>query len=53
MSLIINTNIASLTAQRNLGLNNSQLQHSLERLSSGLRVNRSADDAAGLSIANS
>ena len=52
MSLIINTNIASLTAQRNLGLNNSQLQKSLERLSSGLRVNRSADDAAGLSIAN-
>ena len=52
MSLIINTNIASLTAQRNLGLNNSQLQASLERLSSGLRVNRSADDAAGLSIAN-
>ena len=52
MSLIINTNIASLTAQRNLGLNNSQLQKSLERLSSGLRVNRAADDAAGLAIAN-
>ena len=52
MSLIINTNIASLTAQRNLGLSNNQLQKSLERLSSGLRVNRSADDAAGLSIAN-
>jgi flagellin len=52
MALIINTNIASLTAQRNLGLNNTQLQKSLERLSSGLRVNRSADDAAGLSIAN-
>jgi len=52
MSLIINTNIPSLTAQRNLGLSNNQLQKSLERLSSGLRVNRSADDAAGLSIAN-
>jgi flagellin len=52
MSLIINTNIASLTAQRNLGVSNNQLQKSLERLSSGLRVNRSADDAAGLSIAN-
>src|SRR5437870_3873558 len=52
MSLIINTNIASLTAQRNLGLNNSQLQKSLERLSSGLRVNRAADDAAGLAIAD-
>ena len=52
MSLIINTNIASLTAQNNLGLNESQLQKSLERLSSGFRVNRAADDAAGLSIAN-
>ncbi len=52
MSLVVNTNIASLNAQRNLGLNESQLQKSLERLSSGLRVNRSADDAAGLSIAS-
>jgi len=51
MSLVINTNLASLNAQRNLGLNNSQLAKSLERLSSGLRVNRAADDAAGLSIA--
>jgi flagellin len=52
MSLIINTNIPSLTAQRNLGVSNNQLAKSLERLSSGLRVNRAADDAAGLSIAN-
>ena len=52
MSLVINTNIASLTAQNNLGKNVSALQKSLERLSSGLRVNRAADDAAGLSIAN-
>lgn len=51
MSLVINTNLASLTAQRNLAINNSSLSKSLERLSSGLRVNRSADDAAGLSIA--
>ncbi|MCX5724309.1 MAG: flagellin [Nitrospirae bacterium] len=51
MSLAINTNIPSLTAQRNLGLNNDMLSKSLERLSSGLRVNRSSDDAAGLSIA--
>jgi flagellin len=51
MSLTVNTNIPSLTAQRNLGLNNDMLAKSLERLSSGLRVNRSADDAAGLSIA--
>jgi flagellin len=52
MSLVINTNIASLVAQNNLGVNESALQKSLERLSSGLRVNRAADDAAGLAIAN-
>jgi flagellin len=52
MSLIVNTNVASLVAQRNLGHNASLLAKSLERLSSGLRVNRSADDAAGLSIAS-
>jgi flagellin len=51
MSLSVNTNIPSLTAQRNLGVNNDMLSKSLERLSSGLRVNRSSDDAAGLSIA--
>jgi len=51
MSLSVNTNIPSMTAQRNLGLNNDMLSKSLERLSSGLRVNRSSDDAAGLSIA--
>lgn len=52
MALVVNTNLASLTAQRNLGINTSLLAKSLERLSSGLRVNRSADDAAGLSIAS-
>lgn len=51
MALTVNTNIPSLTAQRNLGHSNDMLAKSLERLSSGLRVNRSADDAAGLSIA--
>jgi flagellin len=51
MALTVNTNIPSLTAQRNLGVSNDMLAKSLERLSSGLRVNRSADDAAGLSIA--
>ncbi len=51
MALTVNTNIPSLTAQRNLGVSNDALAKSLERLSSGLRVNRSADDAAGLSIA--
>lgn len=52
MALVVNTNLASLTAQRNLGINTNLLAKSLERLSSGLRVNRSADDAAGLSIAS-
>ncbi|MDH4187977.1 MAG: flagellin FliC, partial [Nitrospira sp.] len=51
MALTVNTNIPSLTAQRNLGVSNDMLAKSLERLSSGYRVNRSADDAAGLSIA--
>lgn len=51
MPVTINTNIPSLNAQRNLGINNSQLGKSLERLSSGIRINRAADDAAGLAIA--
>lgn len=52
MGLIVNTNIASLNAQRNVSVNSSNLAKSLERLSSGLRINRAADDAAGLAIAN-
>ena len=44
----INTNVTSLTAQRILGLNNRGLSVSLERLSTGLRINRGADDPAGL-----
>jgi len=51
MALVINTNIASLNAQNNLNKSQSGLQTSLQRLSSGLRVNSSKDDAAGLSIA--
>jgi flagellin len=51
MPLTVNTNIPSLNAQRNVGINNSQLSKSLERLSSGLRINKAADDAAGLAIA--
>lgn len=51
MSLVVNTNIASLNAQRNLGTNQSALATSLQRLSSGLRVNSAKDDAAGLAIA--
>ena len=43
-------NIPALNAWRNMGVNQSQLSKSLERLSSGLRINRAADDAAGLTI---
>jgi len=50
MALTINTNIASLTAQRNLVGSQSMLSSSLERLSSGLRINSAKDDAAGLAI---
>ena len=50
MALVINTNIASLNAQRNLATNNSQLATSVQRLSSGLRINSAKDDAAGLAI---
>jgi flagellin len=48
----INTNVASLTAQRNLSTSQASLQTSIERLSSGLRVNSAKDDAAGLAIAD-
>jgi flagellin len=50
MSLVLNTNIASLNAQNNLSGSQAQLSQSLERLSSGLRINSAADDAAGLAI---
>ncbi|MFV8833595.1 flagellin [Aquisalimonas sp. APHAB1-3] len=50
MSQVINTNIASINAQRNLSQSQSDLGVSLERLSSGLRINSAADDAAGLAI---
>ncbi len=50
MSSVINSNIASLTAQRNLNSSQSSLNTSLERLSSGLRINSAKDDAAGLAI---
>ena len=51
MSLSINTNIASIDAQRNLSASQSSLATSMQRLSSGLRINSAKDDAAGLSIA--
>ncbi|PKO46942.1 MAG: flagellin FliC [Betaproteobacteria bacterium HGW-Betaproteobacteria-22] len=51
MASVINTNIASLNTQRNLSASQSSLNTSLQRLSSGLRINSSKDDAAGLAIA--
>ncbi len=50
MALTINTNVASLNAQRNLGRSQGLLNQSLERLSTGLRINSAKDDAAGLAI---
>ncbi|MBT3980284.1 MAG: flagellin FliC [Bacteriovoracaceae bacterium] len=50
MGLRINTNVPSLSAQRTLQVNNQNQERTLERLSSGSRINRSADDAAGLAI---
>ena len=51
MAQIINTNVMSLNAQRNLNQTSSSLSTALQRLSSGLRVNSSMDDAAGLAVA--
>ena len=51
MTIRINTNIVALTAHRHLVRNDEALGRSLERLSSGLRINKAADDAAGLAIA--
>jgi flagellin len=50
MAQVINSNIPSLTAQRNLNMSQSSLNTALERLSSGLRINSAKDDAAGLAI---
>ncbi|MDO6443694.1 flagellin [Marinobacter sp. 2_MG-2023] len=50
MPQVINTNIASLNAQRNLNASQTQANTALERLSSGLRINSAKDDAAGLAI---
>lgn len=52
MPQIINTNISSINAQRNLNRSQGALQTSLQRLSSGLRINSAKDDAAGLAISN-
>ncbi|MFH2123530.1 MAG: flagellin [Pseudomonadota bacterium] len=52
MGLTINTNVMSLNAQRNLGTSQSALAKSMQRLSSGLRINSAKDDAAGLAISD-
>jgi flagellin len=52
MGLTINTNVMSLNAQRNLGQSQSALAKSMQRLSSGLRINSAKDDAAGLAISD-
>ncbi|MDQ1469408.1 MAG: flagellin, partial [Bryobacterales bacterium] len=52
MSLSIQTNVASLTAQNNIRVNSIFQTSTIQRLSSGFRINSSADDAAGLSVAN-
>ena len=50
MAVRIFNNIPSLNAQRILGINNARLAQSVERISSGIRINKAADDAAGLAI---
>ena len=52
MTMTINTNVNSLNAQRNLGSSQASLATSMQRLSSGLRINTARDDAAGLAIAD-
>ena len=52
MSIVVNTNTQSLFAQRALRTNTMNLERNIEHLSTGYRINRAADDAAGLSIAN-
>jgi flagellin-like hook-associated protein FlgL len=50
MGMSVNTNTAAINSYRNLSVTNDQMSKSLERLSSGFRINRAADDAAGLAI---
>ena len=53
MSLVLNTNLSSLVAQNSLTASGSQLSSALQQLSSGLRINTAADDAAGYAISQS
>jgi flagellin len=50
MGIVVNTNVGSLNAQRVLGMNTMNLSKSMEKLSSGFRINKASDDAAGLQI---
>lgn len=50
MGMFINTNVGAINANRNLSLNNTNMGKTMEKLSSGYRINRAADDAAGLAI---
>ncbi|MGR5066256.1 flagellin [Photobacterium sp. DNB22_13_2] len=52
MSVTVNTNVSAMTAQRHLGSATNNVSGSMERLSSGLRINSAKDDAAGLQISN-
>ena len=52
MALTVNTNIASLNTQRNLNASSNDLNTSLQRLTTGYRINSAKDDAAGLQISN-
>ena len=50
MGMVVRTNTMALNAYRQLGMNNSAVAKSLEKLASGYRINRAGDDAAGLAI---
>ena len=50
MGMVVRSNIMAINAHRQLGMNNSQVSKSLEKLSSGYRINRAGDDASGLAI---
>lgn len=50
MTLVLNTNVPAILANRRLGISNAQVNRSMERLASGQRINRAADDAAGLNL---
>ena len=52
MAITVNTNVTSMKAQKNLNSSSQGLATSMERLSSGLRINSAKDDAAGLAISN-